>query len=72
MKRASTLLGFPSTFRLNATVPMGPIRPREGAATTWRAAFLRQQAAGIVACDFFTVETVWLRRLYVLATGRGE
>jgi transposase len=28
--------------------------------------FQRQQAAAILECDFFTVETLWLRRFYVL------
>jgi putative transposase len=35
------------------------------ASTTWRS-FLRRQAAAIVACDFLTVDTVFLQRLYVL------
>jgi putative transposase len=62
-------------LRLGVRVPATAIRTtlrRHGmdpaprpTAITWRA-FLRRQAAGIVACDFFTVDTVWLRRLYVL------
>ena len=60
-------LGFgvsPSTIRrLLARAGLGPAPRRPGPG--WRA-FLRAQAASIVACDFFTVESVLLRRYYVL------
>jgi putative transposase len=42
---------------------LGPAPRRDG--PTWRE-FLRSQAEGILALDFFTVETVWLRTMYVL------
>ena len=42
---------------------LGPAPRRSG--PTWMQ-FLRAQAAAIVACDFFTVETIWLQTLYVL------
>jgi putative transposase len=54
----------PSTVRrLLASAGLEPA-PRRGT-VSWPA-FLRRQAASVLACDFFTVETVTLRRLYVL------
>ena len=42
-----------------------PAPRRAATSTTWRS-FLRRQAAGILACDFLTVDTVFLQRVYVL------
>jgi putative transposase len=54
----------PSTVRrLLAHAGLGPAPRRSG--PSWRE-FLRAQAASVVACDFFTVETALLRRYYVL------
>ena len=37
----------------------------ERGSSSWRA-FLRAQAGSILACDFLTVETAFLQRVYVL------
>ena len=42
---------------------LGPSGTRGG--PTWRE-FLRAQGRTMIAVDFFTVDTVWLQRLYVL------
>lgn len=54
----------PSTVRrLLVAAGLTPAPRRSG--PSWRE-FLRQQAASMLACDFFTVETITLRRYYVL------
>ena len=54
----------PSTVqRVLHRAGLGPAPRRSG--PDW-STFLRDQAHGVLACDFFTVETLWLRRLYVL------
>ena len=52
-----------SIRRLLSAARLGPAPRREG--PSWRE-FLYAQAASIVACDFFTVETLFLRRYYAL------
>ena len=58
------LAASPTTVRkvlAKAGIPPAPERGRQ----SWRS-FLRQQAASTLACDFFTVETLGLQRIYVL------
>jgi putative transposase len=52
-----------SIRRLLAQARLEPAPRRAG--PSWRE-FVRAQAATIVACDFFTVESVFLRRSYAL------
>lgn len=47
---------------MRSGLPPAPQRDRQ----SWRR-FLRAHGESILACDFFTVDTIWLRRIYVLA-----
>lgn len=54
----------PSSVRnilVKAGVPPAPRRHSQ----SWRS-FLQAHGESILACDFFTVDMVWLQRLYVL------
>jgi hypothetical protein len=63
MRKLGVRVGATTIRTLLRQHGLGPAPRRTG--RSWPE-FLRAQAQGIVACDFFTVESVWLRTLYVL------
>ena len=64
LRKLGIRVGATTIRNLLRTTRLGPAPRRTGPSWT---EFLRAQAGGIIACDFFTVETAWLRTLYVLA-----
>ena len=63
LRRLGIRVGATTIRRILRAHGLGPAPRRTG--PTW-SQFLKAQALGILACDFLTVETLWLKRIYVL------
>ena len=63
LRKLGIRVGATTIRSLLRSARAGPAPRRTGPSWT---EFLRSQANGIIACDFFSVETAWLRTLYVL------
>jgi putative transposase len=63
LRKLGIAVSATSVRNILATSGLPPAPRRDS--QSWRS-FLRAHADSILACDFFTVDTVWLRRLYVL------
>lgn len=63
LRKLGIRVGATTVQRVLKAHGLDPSPRREG--PSW-SEFLRAQAHGIIPCDFFTVETVWLKTLYVL------
>jgi hypothetical protein len=63
LRKLGIRVGASTIRRILRRSGLGPAPRRTG--PTW-SEFLRAQGGGVLACDFFTVETVFLKTLYVL------